>query len=71
MDAKIIQALGGQAEVARKLELDTTKGGVQRVHNWMTRGIPPAIRLAHLNIFGAVTAAREERSVIEAKAKVA
>src|SRR5690348_12204504 len=51
-DAALIEALGGPAEVARKLELDPAKGGVQRVQNWITRGIPPAIRLSRLDLFG-------------------
>jgi len=51
-DKKVITDLGGPAEVARKLGLDPTNGGVQRVQNWMTRGIPSAVRLAHLKLFG-------------------
>lgn len=51
-DKKLIADLGGPAAVARKIGLDPSNGGVQRVYNWMTRGIPSAIRLDHLNIFG-------------------
>lgn len=51
-DRQIILDLGGPTEVARLLGLDHAKGGVQRVHNWMTRGIPPAVRLQHLDLFG-------------------
>lgn len=51
-DAALIAALGGPAEVARKLDLDPTKGGVQRVQNWTVRGIPAAVRLQHLDVFG-------------------
>jgi hypothetical protein len=51
-DKAVIDALGGPAEVARLLSLDTKKGGVQRVHNWRTRGIPPAVRLDHPELFG-------------------
>lgn len=50
-DAALIKALGGPAEVARRLGLDA-KGGVQRVQNWTARGIPAAVRLQHLDIFG-------------------
>jgi len=50
-DKAVIDALGGPAEVARMLNLDP-KNGVQRVHNWTTRGIPPAVRLDNLGIFG-------------------
>lgn len=51
-DAALIAALGGPAEVARRLDLDTAKGGVQRVQNWTVRGIPAAVRLHHLDVFG-------------------
>lgn len=51
-DRKIILDLGGPAEVARLLGLDPTRGGIQRVQNWMSRGIPPAVRLQNLELFG-------------------
>lgn len=51
-DAQLIDDLGGPAKVAEMLgfKADT---GTQRVHNWKTRGIPAAIRLRFLDIFGA------------------
>ena len=61
-DASLIEALGGPAEVARKLELDPAKGGVQRVQNWTTRGIPPAIRLSRLDLFGIAAPASSDKS---------
>lgn len=54
-DKAVIDALGGPAEVARKIGLDPAKGGVQRVQNWMKRGIPSAVRLDHLDLFGRPT----------------
>lgn len=51
-DKAVIDALGGPAEVARKLGLDPSAGGVQRVFNWTRRGIPDAIRWQHREIFG-------------------
>lgn len=51
MDRELIDRLGGPAKVAELLGFDKTKGGVQRVHNWKERGIPPAIKLAHPDIF--------------------
>lgn len=51
-DRKVIMALGGPTEVARRLGLDTKTGGVQRVQNWMTRGIPAQVRLDNLDLFG-------------------
>jgi len=51
-DAAIIDALGGPAELARKLGFDPGKGGVQRVHNWRRRGIPPLLRYQRPDVFG-------------------
>jgi hypothetical protein len=51
-DKQIIESLGGPTEVARKLGLDPAKGAVQRIQNWMTRGIPARVRLDHLDVFG-------------------
>lgn len=60
-DSALIDTLGGSAEVARRIGLDPTSGGTQRVNNWKMRGIPSAIRLAHLDIFGpAPDAAKRE-----------
>ncbi|MGZ9713919.1 hypothetical protein ACXX82_24280 [Glaciimonas sp. GNP009] len=43
--------LGGPAKVAELLGLDKTRGGVQRVQNWTTRGIPPKEKLARPDLF--------------------
>ncbi|MDE2427015.1 MAG: hypothetical protein KGO96_14040 [Elusimicrobia bacterium] len=56
-DKAVIDALGGSTELARKLGLDPTAGGVQRVENWKSRGIPAAIRLEHFQLFSAAAAA--------------
>lgn len=50
-DKDLIRSLGGPTRVAELLSLDKTKGGVQRVANWMSRGIPASVKLAHLEIF--------------------
>lgn len=50
MDRELIDRLGGPAKVAELLGFDK-KGGIQRVHNWKERGIPPAVKLAYPNIF--------------------
>lgn len=50
-DRTLIKTLGGPTEVARLLGYDPEKGGTQRVHNWMVRGIPAAVKLAHQRIF--------------------
>jgi hypothetical protein len=49
--SNLIDALGGPARLAARLGFDRTAGGTQRVHNWRTRGIPAAVRLAHPEIF--------------------
>lgn len=49
-DKALIEHLGGATKVAELLGL-TEKGAVQRVHNWTRRGIPPEIRLKHLDLF--------------------
>lgn len=50
-DRKLILELGGPTKVAGMLGLDKTKGGVQRVQNWMTRGIPAKEKLARPDLF--------------------
>lgn len=49
-DQKLIERLGGPAKVAELLKYDK-HGGVQRVHNWMARGIPARVKLANPEIF--------------------
>ena len=51
VDAKLIEVLGGPAEVARMIGIYGQPGAVQRVFNWKKRGIPPSVRLMHLDIF--------------------
>lgn len=50
-DAQIIESLGGAAKLAELLGYDKAKGGVQRIQNWKTRGIPPSVKLAHPELF--------------------
>jgi hypothetical protein len=50
-DKQIIVSLGGPTRVAELLGLDKAKGGAQRVHNWMIRGIPAKQKLAHPELF--------------------
>lgn len=60
-DKKIIISLGGPAKVAELLGLNKA-GGVQRVHNWMTRGIPAKEKLKRPDLFlrGVMTVAAAE-----------
>jgi len=45
-DKDLIIQLGGSSVLAKHLNLSK-----QRVHNWMTRGIPASIKLAYPKIF--------------------
>lgn len=49
-DAELISALGGPAKVAELLGIEK-RGGIQRVHNWMARGIPAAIKVSRPDLF--------------------
>lgn len=49
-DRALIAALGGAARVAALLGIDKN-GGVQRVHNWKTRGIPASVKVARPDLF--------------------
>lgn len=49
-DSELIDSLGGPTKVAELLGLDK-RGGVQRVHNWKTRGIPAAVKLSRPDLF--------------------
>lgn len=49
-DKQLIDDLGGPAKVAELLGY-TKHGGVQRVQNWTTRGIPPKVKLEHPELF--------------------
>lgn len=50
-DSDLISRLGGPAKVAELLGYDKRSGGTQRVQNWLTRGIPAAVKLAHPDLF--------------------
>lgn len=50
-DKEIIEDLGGPAKVAEMLKYDKSRGGVQRVNNWMSRGIPASVKIEHPDIF--------------------
>ncbi len=49
-DAKLIDELGGPAVVADLLGYDKSKGGIQRVYNWKSRGIPSHVLLEHSKV---------------------
>lgn len=50
-DAELIRVLGGPTKVAELLGFDKADGGVQRVQNWLTRGIPAAMKLKRPDLF--------------------
>ena len=49
-DTELIAHYGGPAKLARKLGF-SEQGGVQRIQNWTTRGIPPAVKVQFPEIF--------------------
>ena len=49
-DGALIEALGGPAKVA-ELRGYEKHGGTQRVHNWITRGIPSKVKLERPDLF--------------------
>ena len=49
-DSELIEQLGGPTKVAELLKYDK-HGGVQRVQNWLTRGIPPKVKLERPDLF--------------------
>jgi hypothetical protein len=50
-DSKIIDGLGGPTKVAERLGYDKTTGGVQRVQNWRSRGIPAEVKINFPELF--------------------
>ena len=49
-DTELITYYGGPAKLARLLGFPK-RGGVQRIQNWTTRGIPPAVKVQFPEIF--------------------
>lgn len=49
-DAELIKNLGGPTALAKRLKYKKP-GSVQRVANWITRGIPARIKLEHPELF--------------------
>ena len=49
-DTELISHYGGPAKLARLLGFPE-QGGVQRIQNWTTRGIPPAVKVQFPEIF--------------------
>ena len=50
-DIELIKVLGGPTKVAELLGYDKSNGGVQRVQNWLTRGIPAQVKLDNQLLF--------------------
>lgn len=50
-DSELIRHLGGPTKVAELLGYDKGAGGVQRVQNWIERGIPARVKLQHPDVF--------------------
>lgn len=65
-DKDLIEVLGGPTRVAELLGYDKSSGGVQRVQNWITRGIPAKVKLDHPALF---LARRDSKGPQQAEAK--
>jgi hypothetical protein len=50
-DRQLIERLGGPARLAVLLGYNKRAGGVQRVHNWLSRGIPARVKLDRPDLF--------------------
>jgi hypothetical protein len=60
-DSELIHDLGGAAKVADLLGYKKP-GGVQRVHNWISRGIPAQVKITFPHLFLRL---REDRRTTE------
>lgn len=49
-DADLIKQLGGPTRLAERLGYDKGRG-VQRVANWLKRGIPARVKVDHPDLF--------------------
>jgi hypothetical protein len=49
-DRELIERLGGPTRVAELLGWPK-HGGAQRVQNWLSRGIPPAVKVRRPDLF--------------------
>jgi hypothetical protein len=49
-DARLIRQLGGPARICELLGYEK-EGGVQRVQNWITRGIPSRVKVERPDLF--------------------
>ncbi|WP_432785042.1 hypothetical protein AAEX37_01981 [Oligella sp. MSHR50489EDL] len=58
----IIQRHGGSSSLARKLGYDKSTGP-QRVHNWIKRGIPPAVIIANPKIFSVGLSKQQKKAI--------
>lgn len=65
-DGALIESLGGPAKVAELLGYEK-HGGTQRVHNWITRGIPSRVKLDYPELF----MCQEEAGIGETATKTA
>jgi hypothetical protein len=61
-DQKRIAELGGPARVAELLGIPK-QGGVQRVQNWIVRGIPAKVKLERPDLFPYQPEIREKDAV--------
>ena len=66
-DRELIARLGGPAKVADLLQLSKARGR-QRVHNWLSRGIPAAVKVRRPDLFMPADAALAPAPIPERQA---
>lgn len=66
-DAALIHALGGPRKVCELLGYDKRTGGVQRINNWLIRGIPYKVKLEHAALWMSAQQAAIESASRKAK----
>lgn len=59
-DAELIRHLGGPTKVSALLGYD--KHGVQRVQNWIKRGIPSHVKVKHPKLFMGRKASKADKA---------
>ena len=58
---RLINALGGPRKVCELLGYDKRTGGVQRINNWLVRGIPYKVKLEHAALWMSAEQAAHEQ----------
>lgn len=58
----LIDKVGGPAELAKLLGIDGEKWWPQRINNWKSRGMPPAVVLEHYDVIQSLRAEKRRKA---------